>query len=198
MKPSKEPKQESEFLVPMPVRLVTAVVPRRVPKRRYVLLVKVKGRYLVTAQLDSTEEELEDLFGNLGEKSPDSVFRRLDPDRYYPVYGDDSTTWSDTNTQGRFYVRVDWDRSEALWGNYHTGITGTEFGQYNRSLYGAKYHHRSPAISEGLPLEDRAQFLEFVHDHQTGGPHLAGERRIEQVGTRHTLVQVPAGGTNPP
>ena len=41
------------------------------------------------------------------------MFRRLDPDRYYPTFGDDSTTISDVDSQGRFYGRVDWDKSQA-------------------------------------------------------------------------------------
>jgi hypothetical protein len=105
---------------------------------------KVKGKYLVTAQLDTREDELDEIFSDLHKKDPESLFRRLDPDRYYPVYGDDSTTVSDVDSQGRFYVRVDWDKSQALWGNYNTGITGNEFAQYNRSLYGARFQHRSP------------------------------------------------------
>jgi hypothetical protein len=109
---------------------------------------KIKGRYLVTAQVDTQEEEIGDLFKDLHRKDNDSVFRRLDPDRYYPVYGDDSTTVSDTDSQGRMYVRVDWDKSQALWGNYNTGLTGTEFAQYNRSLYGARVQHRSVATTE--------------------------------------------------
>ncbi len=130
---------------------------------------KVKGKYLITAQLDSTEEQLENLFDNIDEKNPQSVFRRLDPDRYYPVYGDDSTLVSDTDTQGRFYVRVDWDNSKALWGNYHTGFTGTEFAQYNRSLYGAKVHHKGADVTQYG--EHRLELQGFVSEVQTALGH---------------------------
>ncbi len=104
---------------------------------------KIKGKYLVTAQLDSTEDELRNLGDRLEEEDPTEIFRRLDPDRYYAVYGDDSTTIDDTDSQGAVYLRVDWDKSMALWGNYNTDLTGTEFAQYNRSLYGAKLEHRN-------------------------------------------------------
>ena len=36
--------------------------------------------------------EIGDLLDNLDDEDPRSVFRNLDPDRFYPVYGDDSTT----------------------------------------------------------------------------------------------------------
>ena len=104
---------------------------------------KIKGKYLVTAQLDTTEDELRNLGDRLEEEDPTEIFRRLDPDRFYAVYGDDSTTIDDTDSQGAYYLRVDWDKSMALWGNYNTDLTGTEFAQYNRSLYGAKLEHRN-------------------------------------------------------
>ncbi len=104
---------------------------------------KVKGKYLITAQLDTTEDELHNLGDRLDDEDPSRIFRQLDPDQYYAVYGDDSITIDDTDSQGMFYLRVDWDKSMALWGNYNTDITGTEFAQYNRSLYGAKVEHRN-------------------------------------------------------
>ena len=109
---------------------------------------KVKGKYLITAQLDTTEDELRNLGDRLESEDPTRIFRKLDPDQYYAVYGDDSTTIDDTDSQGMFYLRVDWDKSMALWGNYNTDITGTEFAQYNRSLYGAKIEHRNVNTTE--------------------------------------------------
>ncbi|ALN79111.1 hypothetical protein LA76x_0950 [Lysobacter antibioticus] len=104
---------------------------------------KIKGKYLVTAQADTREREVSQLFNGFWKADPQDIFRRLDPDLYYPVYGDDSTTYRDVDTMGRLYVRVDWDKSQALWGNFETGITGTEYGQYSRSLYGGALNWRS-------------------------------------------------------
>lgn len=104
---------------------------------------KIKGKYLVTAQADTQNRPLEDLFDGFTSADPQDVFRRLDPDLYYPTYGDDSNVWRDVDTMGRFYLRVDWDKNEALWGNFNTGFTGTEYGQYSRALYGAALNWRS-------------------------------------------------------
>lgn len=109
---------------------------------------KLDGKYLVTAQADTTERELEDLFDGFGKADPQDIFRRLDPDLYYPVYGDDSNTYRDVDTMGRFYLRVDWDKNQALWGNYATGMTDTEYSQYVRSLYGAALDWRSNNINK--------------------------------------------------
>ena len=76
------------------------------------------------------------------------MFRNLDPDQYYYVYGDDSTSFKDTDSQGKFYLRADWDKSKALWGNFNSGITGNEFANINRSLYGAKVQHSSMDVTK--------------------------------------------------
>ncbi len=108
---------------------------------------KYRGKYLVTAQADTTQRDLDRLFNGFTNANPQDIFRRLDPDLYYPVYGDDSKTYRDVDTMGRFYLRVDWDKNQALWGNYSTGITGTEYAQYQRSLYGAALNWRSNATN---------------------------------------------------
>ena len=46
------------------------------------------------------------------------LLRRIDPDRYYPVYGDDSTTVQDAPTSGKFYVRLEKGDSSVLWGDF--------------------------------------------------------------------------------
>ena len=130
---------------------------------------KIKGKYLVTAQADTQGRELERLFSGFLDAYPQDVFRRLDPDQYYPVYGDDSTTYRDIDTQGRLYVRVDWDQSQALWGNYLTGISGTEYGQYNRALYGGALSWRSRGTT---PLGDaRSQLKVFGSEAQSAPGH---------------------------
>jgi len=104
---------------------------------------KIKGKYLVTAQADTEEREVSELLDGFWDADPQDVFRRLDPDLYYPVYGDDSVVYRDVDTQGRLYLRVDWDKNQAMWGNFNTGITGTEYGQYSRALYGGAFSWRS-------------------------------------------------------
>jgi hypothetical protein len=125
----------------------------------FYLKAKARGKYLITAQADTQDRPLEDLFDGFTQADPQDVFRRLDPDLYYPTYGDDSTTYRDVDTMGRFYLRVDWDKNEALWGNFQTGITGTEYAQYVRSLYGAALNWRSrTANAWGDPMTELRAF----------------------------------------
>lgn len=104
---------------------------------------KVLGKYLVTAQMDTTEGPIENMFDGLHRKNAESLFRRLDPDRYYPVYGDNSNTYEDAPSAGRLFVRVELDESYAMWGNDNTNMTRTLLSQYNRTLYGAHFKYKS-------------------------------------------------------
>ncbi|ALN88583.1 outer membrane beta-barrel domain protein [Lysobacter capsici] len=130
---------------------------------------KLRGKYLITAQADTTEKDLEHLFDGFSRAYPQDIFRRLDPDLYYPVYGDDSTTYRDVDTMGRFYLRADWDKNQALWGNYFTGLTGNEFAQYSRSLYGAALNWRSRAINPWG--EPKTQLRAFGSQAETAPGH---------------------------
>ena len=104
----------------------------------------VKGEWLLTAAADTKDQPVRDLFSNFARKDPEDLLRRIDPNRYYPVYGDDSTTVEDAPTSGKFYVRLEKGDSSVLWGNFQTQMTGTDFIQYARTLYGLDIRYRSP------------------------------------------------------
>ncbi|MBP9854740.1 MAG: DUF11 domain-containing protein [Candidatus Omnitrophica bacterium] len=100
-------------------------------KLAYYLKGKMLGKYLITSSFDTQRERKE-------------IFRDLDPDTYYPIYGDGSQlNYDATNTQGPLYALIEWDKSSAIWGNYNVGFEETEFGQFTRSLYGGKIDYES-------------------------------------------------------
>ncbi len=114
---------------------------------------KVKGEYLITAAMDTREDELDELFTDFDRKDPRALLRRLDPDDYYPIYGDDSTTVEDAPTSGKFYVRIDKGQNHVMWGNFKVGFDGMELSRFDRAMYGAKAELRSDAVtSRGEPL----------------------------------------------
>ena len=116
---------------------------------------KIKGRYILTAAADTGEEDIDNLFRNLDSKDPRELLKRIDPDDYYPVYGDDSTIYEDAPTQGKFYVRLEKDNSHVLWGSYKTEISGTEFARNERGLYGAHAVLKSEAVTSfGEPVAE--------------------------------------------
>jgi hypothetical protein len=99
---------------------------------------KVKGDTLLTASADTLDQPIKQMFSNFDSKDPRYLLRQLDPNRYYPVYGDDSTTVDDAPTRGKFYVKLERGDSDIVWGNFKTSINGTEFVRYDRGLYGAR------------------------------------------------------------
>ncbi len=120
---------------------------------------KIKGSTLLTAAFDTTEEELDDIFDNLDRKDPRRLLRNLDPDDFYPVFGDDSTTVDDAPTSGKFYVRLEKGKSHVLWGDFKTRINGTELARYERGLYGANVHIESDYVtSHGQPVAEVEAF----------------------------------------
>ncbi len=99
---------------------------------------KIRGQYLLTASADTKDQPIKYLFSNFDAKDPRFLLRQLDPNRYYPVYGDDSTTIDDAPTRGKFYVKLERGDSSIMWGNFKTSINGTQFVRYSRGLYGAR------------------------------------------------------------
>lgn len=108
---------------------------------------KIKGKYLLTAAADTGEGAIEDMFTGWDKKDPRYILKGLDPDDYYPVYGDDSSIVEDAPTKGKFYVRLARGNSHVMWGNFKTNITGTTFAAQARALYGAGAHFQSEGVT---------------------------------------------------
>lgn len=96
---------------------------------------KVKGDYLLTLAYDSDKAAKERLF------------RDIQPDEFYPVYGDDSVKGFDAQSTGLLYVRVDKGASFVLYGDFSTlsqtpfsGLPARQLSQYSRSLNGVRSH----------------------------------------------------------
>lgn len=128
---------------------------------------RISERWRLTASADTGEQPLSDLFDGFLHKDARSLLRRLDPDRHYPVYGDDSVTVEDAPTYGRFYVRAESDNAEAMWGNFQTQLTGTELIRYQRGLYGAKVDWRNQDMTSFG--ERRTEITGFAADPGTIG-----------------------------
>jgi flagellar motor protein MotB len=105
------------------------------------------NEWQLTASADTREGPLEDLFNNALDKSPDALFRRIDSDYYYPTYGDDSTVEEDAPTSGKFYLKMQKERTYGLWGSFNVGYTDTNLAHVDRALYGANVNLESNATT---------------------------------------------------
>jgi hypothetical protein len=102
----------------------------------------------VTASADTREGPVKDLFSNFLDKSPDALFRRVDPDYHYPTFGDDGVVEELAPTMGKLYVKVSRDDSHALWGNFKVGYMDNELAQVDRGVYGGNAHWQSEATTD--------------------------------------------------
>jgi hypothetical protein len=101
---------------------------------------KVSSQWRLTASADTREGPVRDLFSNFLDKSPESLFRRIDPDYTYPTFGDGGVVEEMAPTLGKFYVRASRGENYGMWGNFNVGYMDNELAHVDRGLYGANTH----------------------------------------------------------
>jgi len=103
----------------------------------------IAGRYLITAALDTGRGEPDELFSNLDATASDRLLTNLDPDKLYPVYGDDSTLVHDAESQGKLYLALNSDELHLLVGNRRIDLAGGELATWRRTLFAASARYES-------------------------------------------------------
>lgn len=109
---------------------------------------KFSDHWKLTASADTQEGPLDNLFSNFMDKSPNALFRRIDPDYYYPTFGDDSTVEELAPTMGKFYVRLANGNDYGQWGSFKVGYKNNELAQVDRGLYGGNIHYQTESTTE--------------------------------------------------
>jgi uncharacterized repeat protein (TIGR01451 family) len=101
---------------------------------------KIRGDALLTMRYDSDKDE------------EARLFRDVQPDRFYPVYGDRSQIGFDAQSQGKLFVKVEKGLSYLLYGDVRYGAEASAFqlGGYQRTLEGAKAHFERGRLSVDL------------------------------------------------
>lgn len=151
----------------------------------------IKGEYLLTAAYDSDKE------------SRARALRDIQPEEFYPVYGDASLKGAEAKSDSRLYVRIDNNKSYLLYGDFATGegfsqmrgggnVAGLQqrsLGNMNRSATGVRYH-----VEEGQLLGNLFGFRDTLRQvveefsSQGSGPYglrnnavLESSEKIEMV-----------------
>ncbi|MBI9073835.1 MAG: DUF11 domain-containing protein [Desulfatibacillum sp.] len=86
---------------------------------------KIKGNVLLTLAYDSDKDENEKLL------------RDIDPEAYYPIYGDASVKGYDAQSRSKLYVRLEKGKSSVMWGDYRTDYNEKSLARVDRTLTGA-------------------------------------------------------------
>jgi hypothetical protein len=152
---------------------------------------EIKGEYLLTAAYDSDKD------------TRARLLRDIEPEEFYPVYGDSSLTGFDARSAERLYVRVDRDRSYLLYGDFQTGdtlaattgvgargpIQQRSLGVYNRTATGLGWHFENDRVrGNAFAIEDSLRQVVEEFRSQGSGPYglrnnavLEGSERVEVV-----------------
>lgn len=129
---------------------------------------KIRGEYLLTAAYDSDKDTRQRLF------------RDIQPDEFYPIYGDSGVRGFDAQSTSRLYVRIDNKRSYLLWGDFTTqSIAETrKLSSYNRSLTGLRHHYENDRVSANVfaSRDSSRQVIEEIRANGTSGPYQLNSR----------------------
>jgi len=129
---------------------------------------KFGDKLKVVAHVDTQEHAIKDMFKHpFSADDSSTVFDIVDGDdeMMYGHYGDGSNIRKEVNTQGKVYLDVQYDKSQYLWGNFNTGITGTDNSDYNRSLYGFKGDYRTRMTTKYG--DDRLNIVGFASESES-------------------------------
>jgi hypothetical protein len=141
---------------------------------------KVKGEYLVTMAYDSDKD------------TRNILFQDIDPNAFYPVYGDSSTRGVDAQSSGKLYVRVDNKLSYLMYGDYTTGDANPArlLSQYNRSLSGVRGHYEEGNVTANVFAAQQSyrQVIDEFPARGVSGPYsvsnpngITGSEKIEII-----------------
>jgi len=103
--------------------------------------------WMLTSSADTQEAPIDDLFDNFLKKDPRALLRRLDPDLFYPTFGDDSTLEERAPTSGKFYLRLQKHNNYGILGNFTIGYLDTTLAQVDRGLYGVTGHYETKELT---------------------------------------------------
>ena len=72
----------------------------------------------------------------------DGLFRSVEPDEFYPVYGDQSTRGFDARSRGKTFAKVERGSSYVLFGDvaFDAASSTLQLGAFQRTLEGARAH----------------------------------------------------------
>ncbi|WP_227429640.1 DUF11 domain-containing protein [Psychrobacter sp. I-STPA6b] len=150
---------------------------------------KVRGDYLLTLSYDS-------------DKKGERLFRDIQPEEYYPVYGDASAKGFDAQSSSRLYVRLDKGRSYAMYGDINTQVNndeGLKLGQYNRTLTGlkAQYEDDKTRVTAFAAQTNTSQSVNETRGLGISGPYPISKNFDNVLENSETVEVITRDADNP-
>jgi len=119
----------------------------------------ILGEYLLTAAYDTAKKN-----GYAGART--TLFQGIDPTRYYTLYADATQPYFDAASASKLYLKIERKQFYAMFGDYDTGLTVTEFSRYSRSLTGLKSEYQGERFAYNAFASQTSQA--FVNDEIRG------------------------------
>ena len=124
----------------------------------------IKGDWLLTLAVDTAKRR--------GDADGDLFGGQIDPNAFYTLFGD--RTFQDKEAESRypFYVKLEKNTFQTLFGDYDTDLNDTTLARYNRRLSGLSTLYEGKSVSfSGFAAETNQGFTrdEFAAD-GTSGP----------------------------
>ncbi|HEX8464985.1 MAG TPA: hypothetical protein VF627_10255, partial [Abditibacterium sp.] len=140
---------------------------------------RVLGKNLLTLRYDS-------------QTTRDRLFRDIQPDEFYPVYGDGALKGFDAQSTGKLYIRLDRERNSFLIGDFSTA-SATQFntlGNYQRALNGARQHLETGAYKLDLfaARDSGTQIVDEIRANGTSGGYLLRSGNLIQNSERVEII----------
>lgn len=141
---------------------------------------RVRGDSLLTLAYDSDKDTRQRLF------------RDIQPDQFYPVYGDASVKGYDAQSTSKLYVRIDKDKSWLLHGDFTTPPATPErkLSAYARSLTGLRHHYEDEdvRVDTFASRDNTQQVVEELAGNGTSGPYLLAHNQLLENSERVEIV----------
>ena len=125
---------------------------------------KVLGQNLVTLAYDSDKT------------TQSQLFRDIQPDQFYPIYGDSSVRGFDAQSTSKAYLRIDHGTSYVVYGDFLTSdpSTANSLSNYSRSMTGVQEHYSNSRVNvTGFASYDSlSQVVDELPANGTSGPFI--------------------------
>jgi uncharacterized repeat protein (TIGR01451 family) len=76
-----------------------------------------------------------------------SLMQTVTPDQYYTLYADATQPYFDAASARKLYLKIERGQFYAMFGDFDTGLTTTEFSRYSRTLNGFKSEYKDATVS---------------------------------------------------
>jgi len=130
---------------------------------------RIKGKYLLTIAYNSKNQNRE-------------LFDKIDPNRYYLIYGDNSTQKSEAPTTKKLYIKIESENFYAMFGDIKSAFRDSEFLDYDRAFTGfkAKYEKSNFRVKAFIAKTKKIHTKEEIRGDGTNGYYYLKSKEIVQ------------------